>query len=379
LIILCAATACALDQITLPIAPSTLVLHGVLSPSARAQDILLERTITGELAIPILVPYESSEPIISDYGNAETNALTQLTTPSGQTIAGREVRTFSGDGHGAGIYEFALAGSALVPGGRYRLRIVTTRQEIVTAETIVPYASPVSTGPTVTLDRTRDTIALQWPAVPQARGYQVRVESPLGPWFAFVDGTHLSIAGSLRNLFVDNLPSLFQPGFRQAITVSAVDSNMYDYYRSSNNGFTGTGVISRVSGATGFFGAFVIVARRTVDVTAPASRPIEGTFDLQPRLGDFYGGFGDARSISLYVESPSAHAGQPDAVTASYRRASGTSAAAVGTFSNSHLKLAFLSDQFLTDTLDGFAGDLHGDSLVGAFSKGAPATYVRRP
>ncbi|HTE43723.1 MAG TPA: DUF4249 family protein [Gemmatimonadaceae bacterium] len=376
---LCTAAACALDQFTLPIVPSTLVLHGVLSASAPAQRIVLERTITGELAIPIVVPYESAEPILSDYGNAESDAVTQLTTPSGQTIAGREVRTFSGDGHGAGLYEFALAGSSLVPGGRYRLRVVTKRQEVVTAETTVPSTTPVSTGTTVTLDRSRDTIALQWASVAQARGYQVRVESPFGPWLAFVDDTHLSIAGSLRNLFVDNLPSLFQPGFRQAVTVSAVDSNMYDYYRSSNNAFTGTGVISRVSGATGFFGSFVILARRTVDVTAPTTRPIEGTFDLQERLGGFYGGVADARSITLYVESPAARAGQPDAVTGSYRRAGGSSAAAIGTLGNSHLKLVFLSDQFLTDTLESFVADLHADSLVGTFSKGAPATYVRRP
>lgn len=373
---LCAS--CEIAKLALPSAPSSVVIHGVLSPTAAAQTILVERTLTGAVGIPLLYPFESDEPVLSDHGIAESGATTVLTTPSGQTIAGREVRTFSSTGHGGGIYQFDVAGSALVPGGHYRLRVVTARGEILTAETVVPAASPVASGPTVTFDRSADTLSMSWPAVPQARGYEVRIESPYGPWIAFTDSTHIALTGTLRNLAADNLPALFQPGFRQPVTVSAVDANMYDYYRSSNDAFTGAGIVNRVSGGTGVFGSLVIISRRTLDVTVPVHEPIEGSFNLVlGSVGYLYGGVGDAMGLTLYVESSASRSGQPDAITARYRRSNGTIAGAVGTLSATHLNLVFLADQFLTDTLDRFSADLRGDTLVGTFSKGASGVYVR--
>jgi hypothetical protein len=370
--------ACELATIQLPSMPSTVVIHGVLSPSATAQTMLLERTLTGAVGVPLLYPFESDEPVLSDHGIAESYATTQLVLPNGQIISGREVRTFSATGHGGGIYQFDVAGSALVPGGTYRLRVVTQKGETLSGETMVPVATPVSSGPTATFDRSTDTLSMTWPAVPQARGYEVRIDSPYGPWIAFTDSTHVALTGSLRNLAADNLPNLFQPGFRQAVTVSAVDANMYDYYRSTNNAFTGAGIVNHITGGTGVFGSLVIISRRTLDVTAPIERPIEGSFSLVlGNLGYLYGGVGDAVGLTLYVESPSTRSGQPDAITGRYRRSGGTFAAAVGTLSGTHLDLAFLADQVMTDTLDRFSGELRGDSLVGTFSKGAPAAYVR--
>lgn len=378
LAVLALASGCELSKIELPIAPSSVVIHGVLSPSALSQSVLIERTLTGQAAVPIVTPFDVSNPIISDNGVAEDGATVELTTPGGQTIVGHEASASATSGAGAGVYQLALVGSTLVQGGHYRLRIVTRQQEVVTAETIVPAAAPVLVGPTVDFNRARDTLSLSWSPVAKSRGYEVRIESPYGPWIEYTDATHISVTGTLRNLIADNLPNLFVPGFRQIVTVSAVDSNMYDYYRSSNNAFIGAGVVSHVSGGTGVFGALVTVARRTLSVTAPLVDPIEGSFNLQlGSLGYFYGGAGDAMSLALYVESHAVRSDQPDAITGGYRRSNGTFGAAVGTLTGNHLKLVFLADQFLTDTVDVFTADLVADTLAGKFSKGAQAKYVR--
>lgn len=127
------------------------------------------------------------------------------------------------------------------------------------------------------------------------------------------------------------------------------------------------------------FGSVITVARRTVNVVASPQEPIEGTFDLLfSPLGYYYGGVGDARTLTLYVESPATRQDQLDAVTAAYQRSGGSLDGAIGTWSGNQLKLAFLSNQLVKDTLDIFVGRLHGDTLEGKFSKGAPAQYVRR-
>lgn len=341
--------------------------------------VLVERTLTGEREAPRVWDYSSADPILTDGGAPEVGAIATLTTPTGQVIPGPEWQTFSPLGTGAGVYIFALPGTALVPGGKYTLRVVTKRQEIITAETVVPDTRAVTAGPTVDFNRASDTFTMEWPAVGKSRGYQVRIDNPYTPWITFTDSLHVSLTGTLRILAADNLPHVFLPGFRQIVTISAVDANVYDYYRTYNNAFTGAGLISRVTGGLGVFGSVITVSRRTVNVVAPAEEPIEGTFDLQfSPLGYFYGGVGDARTLTLYVESPATRHDQLDAVTAAYRRNGGSVDGAIGTWSGNQLKLAFLSNQLISDTVDVFVGDLRGDTLDGKFSKGAPAKYVRR-
>lgn len=370
---------CELAKINLPVRPSSIVVHGVLSANATQQTVLVERTLTGAFAAPLVYDYTSSEPILTDGGVPEIAATTSITTPTGQVIAGRELQSFSSQGNGAGTYIFPIAGSSLVPSGKYQLRIVTKAGEVVTAETIVPDARPVTTGPTVDYNRVDETFTMQWSNVPSSRGFMVRIESPYIPWITFTDSLHVSLTGSLRSLAAENLPHVFLPGFRQIVTVSAVDANMYDYYRTGNNAFTGAGILSRVKGGLGVFGSVVTIARRTLNVVAPPREPVEGTFDLLlSPLGYYYGGVGDARVLSLYVESDAARGDQLTALTAGYRTNGGFMGGAVGTLSGNKIKVAFLSNQQLRDTIDVFTAELRGDTLDGTFSKGAQAKYVRR-
>lgn len=379
------AGACKRDFIAIPAGPQELVLHGVLNPSDTMQVVLIERTLTGTVTTPLVAPFDGfTEPIYSDYGIAERHATTSITTPDGTVIEGSElpdcvmVPPLLCDGSGGGVYKFFLRGSELVPGGRYTFRAVTTQGEEIHAETTIPTVIPAPTAtPSVTFNRTTDTLELAWPSSPRAPAYQVRVESVFGAWRSFTDSTRVALTGVLRNPDVARLPHVFLPGFRQLLSVTAVDANLYDYYRTSNNSFVGYGAVTRVRGAYGVFGSAVTVVRRSVTVTAAQSAPIEGSFQaLDGGLGYIY----FTNNLSLYVESPRTRKNEADAITGFYYNNNPSAGSPVmGTFRNGELRLAFLRSQTSRDTAELFVGQLRGDSLLGTFRLGAPGRFVRRP
>src|SRR5687768_2088038 len=129
--------ACEIEKVGIPPTQARVALHAVLSASASTQVVLLERTRNGTIAISAPA-FEVIDPVLSDEGIAETNALVTLTTPSGLTLVAREDVVVRGDGKGRGVYRFALAGTGLERGGSYRLTVRTTRNDNLTAETSVP-------------------------------------------------------------------------------------------------------------------------------------------------------------------------------------------------------------------------------------------------
>jgi hypothetical protein len=378
---------CQLPFADVPIRPSSVVVHGLLTTSGASQTILVERTLTGEVAVPRvflsdanrpLYSTDVNEPIVSDGGIPVSEALVELFTPDGATLVAPEMTTKNPEGHGAGVYRFALPGPSLIPGGRYRLRVTTKLGEVLTAETVVPVPPVFITAPVVSLDRDNGTLELVWSRASGATHYQLDVENPFAGWGVLTNDTTASLAGTLRNVAASGVPRVFLPGFRQNIVISAIDQNVYDYYRSANNGFIGKGTISHVVGGLGLFGSAIPVARRIVAVTAPLRDPLEGSFQLvQIPNANKYGGVADAQSISVYVESPAARSDQVDVLTGGYVRTGGAFGATVGKRSNNLVTIAFLSQQRLTDTLDVFYASQRGDTLEGQFSRGAPARYVR--
>jgi hypothetical protein len=378
--------ACELAKIEIPSSPSSVVIHGVLSGSAPYQTLLIERTLTGETAGPFvyvgdgpLGTIDPAEPIESDGGIPESNAVVTMTLPSGQILTAPELANALQSRRGLGVYRFSLAGSALVPGGVYKLRVSTLEGEVLTAQTIVPTVPPLVTAPMATFDRDSDTLAVAWTAKPGARNYYVTINSPYNSWWAFTDSTHLSLAGGLRNTTTDNLAHVFIPGFQQTVSVSAVDLNVYDYYRASNGGFTGAGIITHVTGGLGLFGSVITMSRNLLNVTAPTVRPVEGTWRLVPDpLVGLYGGQADVQSMTIYIESPAAREDESSIVSASYRTTSGAAGGAIGQFNANQIQVVFLGAQSVSDTLDEFNGLLRGDTLVGTFFFGAAGRYVRK-
>jgi hypothetical protein len=381
-------SACEIEKVAIERPPQMLALHGMLSATALSQVVLLERTRNGSVQL-IAPPFDVTDPVLSDEGIAETGALMTLETPTGQIYTAQEDNTTRVDGKGQGIYRFTLPGSALQRNAAYKLTVSTKTGGVLTAQTSVPGGTaaedPPPFSPDVFFDRSRDTIALQWPAVAGARSYAVRVESPYGPLSFFTESTSVRLPGALRNTDVPSLPHVFIPGFPQTITVSAVDSNYYDWYRTRNDPLSGEGLVSRVQGGIGVFGSLVRMRLEQVHVVVPQTGEIAGEWesagtDIAPPYN----------FLSLYVESPAARSDQPDQLSGryvvAYRKFSGCQTCGLfGTGREGEVKLALLEvgqdskGWSARDTIDVFTGALRRDTLVGNFQfRGGPYHFVRR-
>ena len=369
---------CELEEVAIPRTETRVALHGVLSATATEQVMLIERTRTG-----LVASFDLDDPVLSA-PLAESNALVELTTPTGQVLQAVEDNDLpENKGQGAGIYRFALDGAALVRGGTYRIRVQTSTGGVLNAETVVPEGTAEAVATPVTFDRSQDTIVVQWPASAGARSYFVRVETPYGPRSFFTDSTHIRLAGDLRNTDDAALPRVFIPGFPQQVTVSAVDSNYYDWYRTHNARLTGTGVINRIDGGIGVFGSLVRLRYLDLSVVSPQTEPVAGVYDFEGTAFD--------RSVTpnwrieLHLESRAARGDQADAVSGRYDRRpflglrGCVTCGLLGTVKDGRVEFAMLRDWFASDTADVFTGEIRGDTIVGTYRfNGGPWRYVKQ-
>lgn len=370
---------CEIERVAIPRTDAGVALHGVLSATASTQVVMLERTRSGSVAA-----FELGDPVISA-PLAEKDAIVELTTPSAQTLVAREDNTVPDNkGQGGGIYRFALSGDSLERGGTYRLTVRTTKGEVLTAETSVPDGVAAAVAEQRVFDRARDTVVIEWPATPGARSYFVRIETPFGPRSFFTDSTRVRLTGELRNVDARALPRVFIPGFPQAITVSAVDSNYYDWYRTHNNRLSGTGLISRVEGGIGVFGALVRLRFQDFRVVAPQPEPAAGTFRFVGT--QFDRSVTPYLSLELYVESRAARGDQADALSGRYDRrpflglVGCVTCGLLGTVRNGRIELAFLRDWYARDTAEVLTGEIRGDTIVGAYRGfGGEVRFVKQP
>jgi hypothetical protein len=379
-----AAVACEIDKVDIPRPePRLVAVHGVLSASALTQVVLVERTRNGSVTV-VGPSFELENPLGSDSGIAENGAIVTLTTPGGTTLVAREDNTFVLGSSGGGVYRFSLPGSALERNGTYRLSVLTRGGEQLAAETVVPGGTAAMVAEPRSFDRSSDVLDVEWAATPGARSYFVRVETPYGPRGFFTDDTRVRLGGELRNADLDALPRVFIPGFAQAVTVSAVDSNYYDWFRTHNDALSGTGLINRVRGGLGVFGSLVRLRLLGLNVVAPQREPIAGSFRLVGTAAELSAT--PYLSLELYVESPAARSDQPDALSGrTFRRRSlgevgCTLCGVLGSARNGHVELQLLSAWSARDTTDTFVGELRGDTLVGSYRfAGGVARFVRNP
>ena len=381
LAVIAALPACEIEKAAIPQTAPQLALHGVLSPSAPSQVVLLERTRHG--AVEIFAPSFELYPMAGDEGIAERGASMRLTTPDGTVLFALEDRATRGDGLGEGIYRFQLPGSALERGKSYRLTVRTSSGEELSAEASVPEGEPAMGAEARTFDRARDTVVVEWPASPGARSYWVRIETPYGPRIFFTDSTRIRLTGDLRNVDDDELNRVFIPGFQQALTVSAVDSNFYDWYRSANDVFSGSGLIDRVEGGFGVFGGLVRLRFTDFHVVSPQVEPFAGTWVLTGSQQDLESA--PFLGMDLYLESRAARGDQADAVSGRIR-ARGRfgyfgclTCGVLGTTRGSRIRLAVLEGWFASDTMDVFTGEIRGDTIVGSYrGYGTVSRFVRQ-
>jgi len=364
-----ALASCELGTITVPKTTPSIVVHAVLNANATSQVILVERTLTG--AIPVHdTSFNAADPIVSDGGIPVTGAQVEIIDSAGTARPAVEDLSVSTNGTGAGVYRVVLPGGLRL-GARYQLHIVTPQGEQVTAFTRVPFPEFASTGAlSRTFNRDHDSLVVQWKRAAAARAYALRIDSPFGPFFLFTDSLSFHMNGDLRNLFASDLPRVFVPGFRQDVLIAAVDSNFFDYYRTNNDPFTGSGIISRLNGALGMFGSMVTLNSGTLSVVADQTEPIEGRYRVTSATGD---ATSFVSTITLYVESPPAK-GATDATTALSGRYTSVGPnprtdGIIGRMKGNTVSFALLANQLAGDTVDVFTGTLDGTTLSGKYKR----------
>jgi hypothetical protein len=365
---------CELADVAVATPRPRVIVHAVLNPDAAEQVILLEASLTGRVSINDTVRFDPLDPIRTAGGEPISNADVRL-LDARDTVGIRAVETRV-SGRGTGRYTVSRQALTVLPGTRYRLRIRTADGSVVTGETLVPSAPagwvyganelPIAAN----LTRSTDTLRLTWAPVPDARTYVIRVETPDGPWFLFSDSTKFALAGSLRNFFTGGLPSVWYPGFVQSLVVTAVDKNSYDYNRSGNDPFGGSGLISSVQGGLGLFGSSRSLLRRDVTVRDLDRAPIDATW------------LGTSGATSVEMDLWLETAG-PTISSVSGKVRTSHNRFIVGTLEGESLRLITLAGISRRDTVSALVGRLAGDSIIGTynprFSTTGPTVFRRRP
>jgi hypothetical protein len=349
---------CELGSVTVVSSTPGVVVHAVLNPDAAEQVILLEETQVGRIDINDGLRYTPLEPVRTAGGIPLSDADVRL-LPDGDTAGVRATETVV-SGRKTGRYVVPQAALAVLPGRRYRLRVRTAAGAVVTGTTTVPTANPgqpAAAPVAAPLVRGTDTLRLAWGTVADAAIYGIRVETPEGTWFLFSDSTRFALAGGLRNFFVPGLPYVFYPGFTQPLAVIAADRNFYDYNRSGNDPFGGSGLISSVQGGIGLFGSVRVLVRRDVAVTDVRRAPVEGTW-----TGATFGG--NPVSLALWREATPAAAAQ----LSGRQRTGATERYVLGSQRGDTVRLAVLAGFSRADTVSLFTGRLAGDSIAGTYS-----------
>ena len=370
-------TACTFDAQSVAVQPPQVVVHAVLDPGAQDQQVLVERTLSGAMNVQDNLRFDADDPINTAGGIPVSRAEVIITGPDGPLrgfeapVPGRPASYASG--RYLVTFGFSAGAAPLRRGVRYALEVRTPDGAVVRGTTVVPNFAPATASTRLDLfNRDRDSVRITWPKVTGARSYLLRAETPFGAFLLFTDSTNITLKGDLRNYFASSLERVFIPGFRQRVTVAAVDSNFFDYYRSRNDPFTGSGIINNLEGGIGLFGAAVTVGTRTLDVVQDLREPaFEGIWDVAVASRPV------VEVLRVYIETP----GDPAALSGWYarNRTSGVFEGMIGTRTKGRVVLEFLANQAAIDTVAVFSGEQRGDSLVGAFvGVPGPVVFLKR-
>lgn len=359
---------CEIGSTTIPLSEPQVVVHAILNPSLSVQTFLLEESLTGKRSQTTV--FDPNNPITLTGGIPISGAVIQLTGPEGLRTAA-EIRS---NGRPTGIYQ---VDGTVQPGARYTVSIAAIGHT-VTGSTQVPRAT-LAPAPQFVVPFNRDHESLEFPIqnVELARAYWVRVEAAFSAFELFTTDSEVSISGDTRNFFTDDLLRLFFPGFQQMVTVAAIDTNVYDYYRSGNDPFSGVGLISHLTGGIGLFGSMAVVERRILDVAQdPTGDPIEDVFTLR-------GGAPDdvlPQRLQFYLESKAATSTAEDRLSGAYVRNPGLaqeSGSFVGTRKGQVIDISIFAPKSTTDVFYHVVGTFAGDTLRMPFNK-STAIFVRQ-
>lgn len=289
---------CELANTVIPRADPQLVVYAILDPSAQSQVVMVEQSLTGQFDTTVAKD------------GAVKGAVVKLTGPDGTVMMGTE-QFFGGKSLGRYVI-FGLLPPNLQRGKRYFLSVAALGQT-VNGSTVIPDVAPAAFTNRRPFNRDHESYTLDAPPGAVARAFWMHIDSPVQPYSIFSLDERLSVSGLARNFAANNLVHVFYPGLLQPATMAGVDTNVYDYYRSANDPFSGRGLINHLSGGLGLFGSIVAFDESVLDVTQdPTGDPIEGRFTLRGNQATAF----FASEMTLYLES--AGNGAPDQISGRY-------------------------------------------------------------
>lgn len=373
---------CEIASTTVPRTEFEIVVHAILNPSIRTQTFIVERTLTGSKAVVDSGPYDPTNPVLTGNGVPIAGATVVLTGPGGVSLTATEMKT-SGT-NATGLYALDLnpwfdpaTGTYARLGETYTLT-VTAGLKTVTGTTVVPLAVPFSSAPQSSFNRDHDSVVIVARDVSRARAYWVRVDAPVSPYSLLTFDQEFRLDGQTRNLFTQELVRVFFPGFLQTVTVAAIDTNVYDYYRSGSDPFSGSGLLTHLDGGVGVFGSVVVIDKRILDVTQDATGDtVEALYTLRsPNSASP----STPRQMRLYLESKGPTESSGDRITGSYLAGPNTApfrGALTGFRTGDAFELQILEGQSSARINTVLKASVHGDTIRGFFSNGSSATYVK--
>jgi len=254
-----------------------IVVFAVLDPASAEQVVLLMQSrasvpdTTGQIIVP-------NDPIVSSGETPISGARLVLYGSTGDSAVAIEDRVLRSDHLGAGVYRFYSGLQSVAPRGTYipivagrtyRLRVSSTLGE-AEGTTRVPTVDRVSAGPARNLNMARDSVVLT--NNPQAAGYVYSLRAANG---TSTEGDLQYHRDFERRLILPTgdawafafVRERFVLGSRHVLTVSAADSNYFEYYGAQGDPFADRTQRTTLKGAAGVFGSVLVIVALPVTVT----------------------------------------------------------------------------------------------------------------
>ena len=286
-----------LDEITVPQAQTTVVVHSVINVGEPMQFVILEESLTGRWSQHYQVGPVPPAP--AGEGKPIGGALVTLTHHGAglcdqPTVVLQERPPVEIGGIGvvrSGTYVTDEL-CALSPGDTVDLRVETVAGDVVTGTTVIPGARSIDIrtrnggDAELVFDRTTDSVWVDVdPISARALAFELSrdpVRTPDtygGTHFTLVTDTmNMVFAGDLRSFEdTDEGEAVFRPGSYMILTAAVADTNYYDFARSFSNPFTGRGFINHLQGGVGVFGS-VLTSERYLRVIDPQDDAREGLY-----------------------------------------------------------------------------------------------------
>jgi hypothetical protein len=257
-----------------------IVLFGVLDPTSAEQVVLLMQS---RASVPDAsqLTLDPSDPIVSSGESPIVDARVVLYGPTGDSAVAVEDRVRRADRLGSGVYRLWTAGSSstapagaflrLQTGERYRLHVTTAAFGEADGSTRVPAVDRVVAAASRNVILSRDTVLL--PTVtPRGAGFVYSLRA--------ANGTSAEGDQQYRR---DLEPRLILPsrqddwafafvrerlrtGSRHVLTVTAADSNYFEYYGSAGDPFADRTQRTNLSGAAGVFGSVLLIFTQPITI-----------------------------------------------------------------------------------------------------------------